>query len=390
MANSKANIYPIQLQGAELNLNKFDAEIKQYSGFNKNNSPFVGGCLSNIFVKSASMGNGNNIYIDNNGDIFQCNVNIFKNNKSVFPNIDGSNRLFFCDELEVDAEYVFNENLLMNLSLSGSRYSFRINSHNCGSLPIDYAGIQEAIEKNLFSYCFGGNFFVFANYTTQNRINVNIFKSTGEFISSFYINTSAFSDFPVIKIVFTNSKWLLFYVDENGNQVVDCYTIGNSGVTEFITGISSVKISSYQTTPVELSDIRNYIPVGLYSNRLYFKGDLSSKNSDTILTYVYNSSLISNNSLVITPLENQTVLSNSEIVAFSSKINKNGILSADLQYKKNGINYFYHLNSYKAANYGFQVKKTLSGYTGEYVLGHQNYLDNNISLLFNNNNFFGI
>ena len=28
MANSKSNIYPIQLQGAELNLNKFDAEIK--------------------------------------------------------------------------------------------------------------------------------------------------------------------------------------------------------------------------------------------------------------------------------------------------------------------------------------------------------------------------
>ena len=36
MANSRSNIYPVKLQGAELNLNKFDAEIKQYSGFNKN------------------------------------------------------------------------------------------------------------------------------------------------------------------------------------------------------------------------------------------------------------------------------------------------------------------------------------------------------------------
>ena len=51
MANAKAQINPIQLQGAELNLNKFDAEIKPYSGFNKNNSPFVGGCLSNLFTK---------------------------------------------------------------------------------------------------------------------------------------------------------------------------------------------------------------------------------------------------------------------------------------------------------------------------------------------------
>ena len=70
MANSKSNIYPIQLQGAELNLNKLDAEIKQYSGFNKNNSPFVGGCLSNVFTKEEQIsgGNADNTYIDENGD----------------------------------------------------------------------------------------------------------------------------------------------------------------------------------------------------------------------------------------------------------------------------------------------------------------------------------
>ena len=33
MANSKSNIYPIQLQGAELNLNKYDAEIKRRADF---------------------------------------------------------------------------------------------------------------------------------------------------------------------------------------------------------------------------------------------------------------------------------------------------------------------------------------------------------------------
>jgi hypothetical protein len=72
MANSKSNIYPIQLQGAELNLNKYDAEIKQYSGFNKNNSPFVGGCLSNIFTKEEQIegGNADNIYVDTNRDVY--------------------------------------------------------------------------------------------------------------------------------------------------------------------------------------------------------------------------------------------------------------------------------------------------------------------------------
>ena len=55
MANSRSNIYPVQLQNAELNLNKYDAEIKQYNGFNRNNAPFVGGCLSNIFKKNKNV-----------------------------------------------------------------------------------------------------------------------------------------------------------------------------------------------------------------------------------------------------------------------------------------------------------------------------------------------
>lgn len=72
MANSRSNIYPVQLQGAELNLNKFDAEIKQYSGFNKNNSPFVGGCLSNLFTKTEenTTGSSESVYVDDNGDVY--------------------------------------------------------------------------------------------------------------------------------------------------------------------------------------------------------------------------------------------------------------------------------------------------------------------------------
>ena len=72
MANAKAQINPIQLQGAELNLNKFDAEIKPYSGFNKNNSPFVGGCLSNLFIKTETntTGSSDSVYVDDNGDVY--------------------------------------------------------------------------------------------------------------------------------------------------------------------------------------------------------------------------------------------------------------------------------------------------------------------------------
>ena len=79
MANSKSNIYPIQLQGAELNLNKYDAEIKQYSGFNKNNSPFVGGCLSNVFVRTQNVegATDDNTIIDEEGNIYTVDTEGF-------------------------------------------------------------------------------------------------------------------------------------------------------------------------------------------------------------------------------------------------------------------------------------------------------------------------
>lgn len=82
MANSKSNIYPIQLQGAELCLNRYDAEIKQYRGFNKNNSPFVGGCLSNVFTKEEQIsgGNADNTYIDTNGDVYRVDTEGFYKN----------------------------------------------------------------------------------------------------------------------------------------------------------------------------------------------------------------------------------------------------------------------------------------------------------------------
>ena len=82
MANSRSNIYPIQLQGAELNLNKFDAEIKQYRGFNKNNSPFVGGCLANVFTKEKQLegANDNNTIITEDGTVYRVDTTgLYKN-----------------------------------------------------------------------------------------------------------------------------------------------------------------------------------------------------------------------------------------------------------------------------------------------------------------------
>ena len=107
MANSRANIYPVQLQGAELNLNKYDAEIKQYSGFNKNNAPFVGGCLSNIFTKDETIegATSRNTYIAPNGDVYRVtNEGLFKNDEKL---VDYTGKKFYTVE-ELEFQYPDN------------------------------------------------------------------------------------------------------------------------------------------------------------------------------------------------------------------------------------------------------------------------------------------
>ena len=99
MANSKSNIYPIQLQGAELNLNKYDAEIKQYSGFNKNNSPFVGGCLSNVLKKDVTIEGEN--FIDKKGNIYAVDTEGVYLNGSKIINYSEHTRFYKKTKLNV-------------------------------------------------------------------------------------------------------------------------------------------------------------------------------------------------------------------------------------------------------------------------------------------------
>ena len=115
MANSKSNIYPIQLQGAELCLNRYDAEIKQYSGFNKNNSPFVGGCLSNIFTKDEVIEGAtkDSVYIAPNGDIWRVdNTGLYRNDELIIAKESDALKI---EEKEMPAKlyYYYNDEVYL-------------------------------------------------------------------------------------------------------------------------------------------------------------------------------------------------------------------------------------------------------------------------------------
>lgn len=105
MANPRSNIFPIQLQNAELNLNKFDAEIKPYAGFNKNNAPFIGGCLSNIFTKDVNNegSNDSNTFIDDEENVYIASKTDLKKNGNVV--LEYGNQVFFQNnKLEFDKD----------------------------------------------------------------------------------------------------------------------------------------------------------------------------------------------------------------------------------------------------------------------------------------------
>lgn len=69
MANQKGALHSVPLKTMSLNLNRFNADIAPYEGFNKNNSPFFGNVLS-PFYKANVQGLGSETYVAKDGLIY--------------------------------------------------------------------------------------------------------------------------------------------------------------------------------------------------------------------------------------------------------------------------------------------------------------------------------
>ena len=93
MANPKAQIYsiPLQGEGSEINLTTYKTDISQFNGFNSKNAPFYGGTLSPMWYKKEdTISTG--LYIAPNGDkYYVSNGNLYKNDVSV---MSFSNKFF--------------------------------------------------------------------------------------------------------------------------------------------------------------------------------------------------------------------------------------------------------------------------------------------------------
>ena len=91
MSNPNSQIMSVPLEGATLNLNRFKSDIKPYAGFNKNNSPFVGGCISNLWTKKEEKeAFPESVWVAPNGDKYEWKADGFYKNGELIKVFSGS------------------------------------------------------------------------------------------------------------------------------------------------------------------------------------------------------------------------------------------------------------------------------------------------------------
>lgn len=138
MANQKAELHNINLKTPEVNLNKYKSDIKPYSGFRKNNSPFYGNVLSPFYGKTFPA-IGTNSYVTKDGYIYSLkNGNLVVQKDDDELELSNSNiTRFIIRDTMLDSGNDNYPEILAYFHISGSTYEML-----CASIEGDYAIIN--------------------------------------------------------------------------------------------------------------------------------------------------------------------------------------------------------------------------------------------------------
>ena len=436
MANAKSNIYPIQLQGAELCLNRYDAEIKQYRGFNKNNSPFVGGCLSNVFTKEEQIegGNDDNVYIDENGDIYKiADGKFYKNDKFIYNCGGNSNGIrrrklnpdydvakYFNDEIFVykDTNYYLkygNDSYLLDITISSA---FDLDSDFESDLR------QKGFCGVFIKYTNDNNYvFIFATVVNTKNIFLVIKKSNGVFTLNEYVNSSGSSTsltFSPVGICYnsTQNQVLFFYTPYNASNsdrlttysTTKCraYSINENGELALLGETSDLAASSTDGVDIISTNIKYYhvcsypynraiVKVGVNKNFNGKKIGIVLRNlyyEDNVIKYTLTSFASDDNIYNAVKIPENTHLEKGTFTPlvcsydFQMKVGISGDSNKSLCIHFNPQRYYTQgFNFSDSENGEFKICSYVLGEQFDYNLSADNVLCN---LLFNNNQLSGI
>ena len=435
MANSKSTIYPIQLQGAELNLNKYDAEIKQYSGFNKNNSPFVGGCLSNVFTKKVE-NDSSSVFVDEEENVYTLDTTTDPNNFYLKKNDNiavtyGKTAKCWHRKKVTPAENcirMFSENIQL---IKGSGFHFYLktnaDTYDLGQIPTNLSDdiIAYKLSAGIFLRANNKNIFVFAIHVIDVSacdLICTVDADTGELIDMIdrgqgtttlnsypisIIYNSSHSQIGVICKIIRNSVCYVsanFYTLHSDNTIsgiaydVDRFNpswLATSAISSrYMPDPARWQFSSYpynSATILESSaigDMETGKDIMISLSGLYY--------DDTGLGGIRATSYKSTNNNAVklfedNEIQNKNIINGSQTGLISCYDYQHYLAQTPTSARKFMC---VHYNSYEHKLTGFSYSSTsFNGSTvkkGSYVMGDFVPLGNSFHLLFNNNQFSGI
>ena len=444
MANSKSNIYPIQLQGAELCLNRYDAEIKQYRGFNKNNSPFVGGCLSNVFEKDETIegATDENTIITENGDIYRINENgdFYKNNNFLFETSGYGYSLRKLESNSNIIKYFDDDIYVFKKEIDNSIYYYLKYGENEEAIGIEYqitpdypyTQWQEFEQKGLCGVFVKENtetdsyIFLFACRVLNKYILISIVRENGEFSLGSVVTQSGTGDirnfFSPVSLCYNETKSQILYFATNcntweKNKDSDCYfdicmacSLADNGEITFLNGVTNLASSPDSNFTLLSTSIVYYYFCSYPYNKIILKkgGASTSLNNKKMLVLMddpyYENGLIKYTIPAATTIEyniNFALYGNRNVKGVGKYNLKKDTLTPlvcdfDLQLQVDTNSSFCcHFNPNMYYGLGFNFKDVENGnetYKAcSYAMGDAfKYKNTDFSLLFNNNLLSGI
>lgn len=440
MANSKSNIYPIQLQGAELCLNRYDAEIKQYRGFNKNNSPFVGGCLSNVFTKEEQIegATDENTYIDTNGDKYTIDrLGLYKNGEKIIK-YNGYASVFWEKEkitFPKDTVKVFADDLWLEKVTLGNITTYDLKSSHGLPEPASFvltsnAGEteEELLNQNIDSLCIQArqtSWFILLRKTKAHNAQGNYY--TGGVLSIYYFSTSQLAWIKSAQITISVAAYLkglffdsttrnlMTFVSANGsNQMWVAKIVSTNNIEEI--GLKTIEgaTTNYTQNSVFYSYFPDLQTINYPYNAFILNVVRNGSNASTISSipamYI-NPYYDATNDLVkfrkIINLSMGTALYNwrhDTVCVETTEENKNTGTNTNLfrvydvqisaQFQNSSQSwksFIVHFNSEEVPNYpGYFIKNVNGFVTGNWTPGDYIKLGTNFHAAFNNNVLSGI
>jgi len=181
---------------AAINMNKNTTEIKQYSGFNKRNSPVFGGCLSPLYMKKSTSitqsitdSNGN-VFVYDNGTLLKNNSSVMTMNNVGITSTSLTN-ISLISTIEVNPEDVVT---FAYCNTDATKMAYIVNKSGVYTIHYQSAGVETTVSETIDGvigakiFYFNATPFVFFETSTPSII---IYKGSSRYAENITLNQTS-------------------------------------------------------------------------------------------------------------------------------------------------------------------------------------------------------